>query len=108
MFWVTLLEKAYAKLHGSYESIERGLVHEGLVHLTGGAGEEIETSRRQMDIASGALWSRLLRYVERSDVLSSCYTLYSPCIAVHTHMYTRYACIYIIYTPSIHLLVPHL
>ena len=32
----------------------------------------------------------------------SYYTLYTPFRAVHTPMYTRYACIYTIYTPYIH------
>ena len=34
---------------------------------------------------------------------SSYYTLYSPFRAVHTPVYTRYACIYIVYTQYIHL-----
>jgi len=35
VMWVPLLEKAWSKLHGSYETIEAGLVRETLFDLTG-------------------------------------------------------------------------
>merc|ERR1712185_515021 len=34
--WMSLLEKAYAKKEGSFDAIDGGFVHVGLVDLTGG------------------------------------------------------------------------
>jgi len=57
-FWPGLLEKAYAKLHGSYEALKYGSLLDGLADLTGGITESI--ALRQDGPACARLLHKLL------------------------------------------------
>jgi hypothetical protein len=64
--WVMLLEKAYAKYvgdrAGGYAVLNAGLVHDGLVAMTGGASEEIDVRVAAAGAGAETLWNRLCSY----------------------------------------------
>lgn len=49
-FWSALFEKAYAKLHGSYESLKGGTTLEAMVDFTGGCSEMFELGQAPKDL----------------------------------------------------------
>jgi len=63
-YWVPLIEKAYAKLHGSYEALHGGSMAQALVDLTGGISEKIymESPEVKEMIEDGILWKDLKKY----------------------------------------------
>ena len=48
--WPAIIEKAYAKLHGTYDDIVGGKAHFALADLTGGVPEEIKLRLHNMQL----------------------------------------------------------
>ena len=58
--WASLVEKAYSKAHGSYQSISGGWVAEALLDLTGAPTEMVDMADDAFE--SEAMWARLKAY----------------------------------------------
>ncbi|XP_018423683.1 PREDICTED: calpain-14-like [Nanorana parkeri] len=72
LFWGPLLEKAYAKLCGSYEDLEIGQVSEALVDFTGGVNMTVKLEKAPAD-----LWQIMVR-AAYSGSLMGCQTRAGP------------------------------
>lgn len=60
-FWVPLIEKAYAKIHGSYEILNSGKIEEALVDMTGGVAEKHDLRHPDIKqaVETGQFWKDL-------------------------------------------------
>ncbi|KKZ66922.1 hypothetical protein EMCG_07418 [[Emmonsia] crescens] len=78
--WLPLLEKAYAKAHGDYSSIEGGFVGEAIEDLTGGVTSEI-MSRDILD--KERFWNEDLMNVNKKFVFGCATGLYGRWLYPH-------------------------
>jgi calpain-15 len=71
--WVLLLEKAFAKLHGSYMQLRGGWVNEGMIDLTGCPTLTYKFEKedvRQM-IENDLLWVKFKSYDDEGSLLTA-------------------------------------
>jgi len=71
--WVVLLEKGYAKIHGSYANLNSGSVAEALVDLSGGVSQKMLLTEDTVQalIKNGEFWNRINRYLKYDYALGS-------------------------------------
>lgn len=62
-FWVPMIEKAYAKIHGSYQALVSGKTTDALVDFTGEGSESLELARTQ------AFWDTLKSNIRESFLM---------------------------------------
>ena len=80
-FWSALLEKAYAKLYGGYESLKGGKTSEAMVDFTGGVVESYE-----LKDAGDELFKKILRNAKRSSLMSCSIKATTPKPVSYTHL----------------------
>jgi len=95
-FWVPIVEKAYAKLHGSYEALEGGSISDGLKDLTGGGVDIVRLEGKE---DPEALWDKLRQNaanhylmgcsIDRNDAPETAL----PCGLLVNHAYSIIRCV---------------
>lgn len=74
-FWVSLLEKAYAKLHGTYQALISGQIDDALVDMTACVSEKLKLKDNKNEFDSknlkseDLLWKRLMIDIESRSMM---------------------------------------
>ncbi|KAJ9594825.1 hypothetical protein L9F63_013862, partial [Diploptera punctata] len=80
-FWIPLVEKAYAKLHGSYEALEDGHLADALVDFTGGVSETVDLKANdynEQEERRAQLFEKLVDEIRDHSVMCSVISISSP------------------------------
>eukprot|EP01091_Cochliopodium_minus_P010448 TRINITY_DN2764_c0_g1_i1.p1 TRINITY_DN2764_c0_g1~~TRINITY_DN2764_c0_g1_i1.p1 ORF type:complete len:538 (-),score=139.80 TRINITY_DN2764_c0_g1_i1:541-2154(-) len=74
--WVSLMEKAYAKLFNCYQNLDGGATMLALCDLTGGSPEifNFQDKNTKEDIDNGKFWDRILKNIEESFLMGTALT----------------------------------
>ena len=69
--WLPLIEKAYAKLHKTYENLNGGKMTDAMVDLTGEASEKYNLRDPKIApmVENGELWSMMMRFFRQGSLL---------------------------------------
>ena len=67
-FWSALLEKAYAKLYGSYESLKGGSTCEAMVDFSGGCSEIYDLNTTEIEPSE--FFNIMLHNYRRSSMMA--------------------------------------